>query len=952
MGEIDNKYPLALPAGTVLAGQYIVGKVLGQGGFGITYAATDHKTGKRVAVKEYFPDAMATRVERSTVLPFSGERGESFDYGRSCFLQEAETLAQFIGNENIVRIYSYFEENGTAYFVMEYVEGVAFDAYIRDHGGKIDFEDCSRILVPIMDALGAVHEKGIVHRDISPDNIYITTDGKIKLLDFGAARYSLGDKSRSLDVVLKHGFAPKEQYTRRGKQGPFTDVYALGATFYYALTGKRPPDSVERMDEDELVPPSNLGVKIGRAAESAILQALSVQPGDRFQSMAAFKMAMQESEVIEEKERIQSTVPQRFFAAPGDNAAFGPGMQQDQNAMQNAQWQDPNAMQNAQWQDPNAMRSTQWQDPNAVQNAQWQGANAQQDPNMMQNAQWQGANAQQDPNMMRSTQWQDPNAMQNAQWQGANAPQDMQAGNAFGNGSMDNAGMSAGNEIPQTGFNMPQTGNNIPQTGNGIPHTGNGIPQTGNGIPQTGNNIPQTGNGIPQMGNNIPQSGGPQAGPSGMMPEMNNGSAAVQGKKKSNTGLIIGIVAAAVVVIGLIVGGVIFFTGRDGGDAGHGGDIVAAKDTPTPAPTSTPTPRPTEPPTATPEPTEPPTPEVEAELFAQAYNVNNITNDCDVWVDDDLNLIFSDWNDNCTYSEDVDGNDIRILDHSCSSYTVIGNTMYYVSEGIAYTSNLDGSGEKVIDELSSYRDISSLLVSDTCFFVYRLQQYDSVDRRVSCIQCVVRGSGKVAGAIDLGYKYGEPVPDTRGYTFTNGYLYYVLSSPDGRSYDGGSDSTLWRVPAGDINSTPEAILHVPSPGFIKQLVSDDDYIYVSYYDTKNNPRFCMSRIYDAAIVHDQILDGSVYDIANMTVSGSDLFWCVRMVKEDRFAVIRAGISESTDEWQFTEAYDLGKINTAWIGCYTIQDMDVLFVTTKDDNGRYTLWWYYVDQPTAYGTFVQ
>ena len=276
MGETDNKYPLALAAGTVLAGQYIVERVLGQGGFGITYAATDHKTGKRVAVKEFFPDAMATRVDHSTVMPFSGERGESFDYGKKCFLQEAETLAQFIGNENIVRIYSYFEENGTAYFVMEYVEGVGFDAYIKEHGGRVDFEDCCRILVPIMDALGAVHEKGIVHRDISPDNICITKDGGIKLLDFGAARYSLGDKSRSLDVVLKHGFAPKEQYTRRGKQGPFTDVYALGATFYYALTGKRPPDSVERMDEDELVLPSVLGVKIGRAAESAILQALSV----------------------------------------------------------------------------------------------------------------------------------------------------------------------------------------------------------------------------------------------------------------------------------------------------------------------------------------------------------------------------------------------------------------------------------------------------------------------------------------------------------------------------------------------------------------------------------------------------------------------------------------------------------------------------------------------------
>ena len=138
----------------------------------------------------------------------------------------------------------------------------------------------------------AVHREGIIHRDLTPDNIYITNNGAVKLLDFGAARYSLGDKSRSLDVILKHGFAPKEQYTRRGKQGPFTDIYSLGATFYFALTGKRPPDSVERLDEDDLVPPSRLGVKIEDFKEDALLRALSPQPQDRFQSMIEFKNAL------------------------------------------------------------------------------------------------------------------------------------------------------------------------------------------------------------------------------------------------------------------------------------------------------------------------------------------------------------------------------------------------------------------------------------------------------------------------------------------------------------------------------------------------------------------------------------------------------------------------------------------------------------------------------------
>ena len=298
---MNEKFPLALPVGSVLAGQYVIEAVLGQGGFGITYRALDHKTNKKVAIKEFFPDSMATRTQ-TTVVPFTGERGESYEYGKECFLEEAKTLAEFIGNENIVRIHCYFEENGTAYFVMDYVEGVSFDDYIKRNGGRLTFEDTTKILIPVMDALYVVHSKGIIHRDVTPDNIFITSDGIVKLLDFGAARYSLGDKSCSLDVVLKHGFAPKEQYTRRGKQGPYTDVYALGATYYFALTGKRPPDSIERMDEDDLIAPSTLGVNLPPAAESAILTALSVQPSERFQNMKAFKNSML-SIMEKEKER-------------------------------------------------------------------------------------------------------------------------------------------------------------------------------------------------------------------------------------------------------------------------------------------------------------------------------------------------------------------------------------------------------------------------------------------------------------------------------------------------------------------------------------------------------------------------------------------------------------------------------------------------------------------------
>lgn len=303
VSQDTGKYPLALPHGTVLAGRYIIGRVLGQGGFGITYVAQNYQTKEIVAIKEYYPEASATRIESKTVSSFTDDRAENFIYGKECFLNEAKTLAEFIGNPNIVRVYSYFEENNTAYFVMEYITGISLLTHLKNNGGKISVPEAKKILFPVMDALSAVHGKGIIHRDISPDNIYISADNSIKLLDFGAARYSLGDKSRSLDVVLKHGYAPKEQYTRRGRQGPYTDIYSLAATFYRAITGKVPPDSIERMDEDDLIYPNNLGIKISEEDEDALVKALSVYPIDRFQSMNDFKNAMSSESYSEEQKR-------------------------------------------------------------------------------------------------------------------------------------------------------------------------------------------------------------------------------------------------------------------------------------------------------------------------------------------------------------------------------------------------------------------------------------------------------------------------------------------------------------------------------------------------------------------------------------------------------------------------------------------------------------------------
>ena len=230
-----DKFPHALPHGTILAGKYITGRVLGQGGFGITYIAQEHSTEKLVAVKEYFPEAMCSRGSSNAIAPYSGHFGEDFFYGKDAFLDEARTLAQFDNSPNIIHVYTYFEENGTAYFAMEYAAGLTLQQYLENEGGKITYDQAERLLLPVMEALSVVHIKGLIHRDIKPENIIVSSDGNVKLIDFGAARYNLGEKSQSLDVVLTHGFSPFEQYSRNKAQGPYTDVYAFAATFYYVI---------------------------------------------------------------------------------------------------------------------------------------------------------------------------------------------------------------------------------------------------------------------------------------------------------------------------------------------------------------------------------------------------------------------------------------------------------------------------------------------------------------------------------------------------------------------------------------------------------------------------------------------------------------------------------------------------------------------------------------------
>ncbi len=299
MEENAKKYPVALRAGTMLNNRYIVGRVLGQGGFGITYLAWDTQLSAKVAVKEYMPGELAGRIDGTSVSVLSDDRSESFAYGAERFQEEARTLAKFIGNPNIAAVTSYFDENDTSYFVMDYIEGISFKTYIANAGGKVSIQEALDVMIPVLRALTAVHAEGFIHRDVTPDNIYITKDGMVKLLDFGSARYSIGDKSKSLDVILKVGYAPKEQYIRRSRQGPYTDVYSCAACLYAAVTGYLPPESLERLDHDELVPPSAAGVEIPLYLERAILKGLAVQPEDRFQTAGEFLEALESQQVVE-----------------------------------------------------------------------------------------------------------------------------------------------------------------------------------------------------------------------------------------------------------------------------------------------------------------------------------------------------------------------------------------------------------------------------------------------------------------------------------------------------------------------------------------------------------------------------------------------------------------------------------------------------------------------------
>ncbi|HLX45184.1 MAG TPA: serine/threonine-protein kinase [Bryobacteraceae bacterium] len=286
---------LLLPPRTLLHQQYVIGRALGHGGFGVTYLAWDTGLQIRLAIKEYMPSGVASRSTPNTVHAASDRMKDEYEWGLDRFLEEARVLKKFSNHPNIVAVDTIFRDNGTAYMVMEYLEGMTFEEFVAQRGGKVSFETSLRIMVPVIDTLAVVHGEGILHRDISPDNIHIAKTGKVKLMDFGAARNALSQKSRNLSVILKEGYAPEEQYRSSGIQGPWTDVYATGATLYHSITGKLPPPALDRAAEDNISTPSQLGVAIPSSSERALMKALAVRSLDRYQSMEDFKAGLTET---------------------------------------------------------------------------------------------------------------------------------------------------------------------------------------------------------------------------------------------------------------------------------------------------------------------------------------------------------------------------------------------------------------------------------------------------------------------------------------------------------------------------------------------------------------------------------------------------------------------------------------------------------------------------------
>lgn len=284
-----EKNSYSLQRNTGLIGRYVIQEVLGQGGFGITYLGIDKLYGNKVAIKEYYPQKIAMRKAQyeDVVTVTSIEEKNNYDKGKKRFLDEAQVMARFNKNEGIVKILDFFEANNTAYIVMEYLEGITLKQYLGKYG-VLQFRNLIEMMLPLLEALIEIHSQGLIHRDISPDNIMVQHNGKLKLMDFGATRDYTESGNKSLTVILKPGYAPPEQYQTHGVQGPWTDIYALCATIYKCLTGITPPDAIARVMDDKFKEPDQLDGKLSPDIKKILWKGMNIFPEERYQDIVEF----------------------------------------------------------------------------------------------------------------------------------------------------------------------------------------------------------------------------------------------------------------------------------------------------------------------------------------------------------------------------------------------------------------------------------------------------------------------------------------------------------------------------------------------------------------------------------------------------------------------------------------------------------------------------------------
>ena len=306
--------------GAILNERYVIGRALGHGGFSVTYLAWDALLLHKVAIKEYLPSEYATRRPgESRLTIFSGKEGEYFQFGKEKFLDEAKRLSAFQNEDGIVHVYDCFSANETAYLVMEYLDGITLSEYLKKEAavlpqGRIAPEKAISMLTPVMLSLQRVHDSGMIHRDIAPDNIMLLKDGGVRLIDFGAARHAVHDCGKSMTVIIKDGYSPEEQYNSHSVQGPAADVYALSATLYQMITGITPPGAIERGEylqkhkRDMLPPPSKFNKAVTKTQDTAILNGMALHTQDRTQSVAELYEELTAQTPVR---RVQETIRKR-----------------------------------------------------------------------------------------------------------------------------------------------------------------------------------------------------------------------------------------------------------------------------------------------------------------------------------------------------------------------------------------------------------------------------------------------------------------------------------------------------------------------------------------------------------------------------------------------------------------------------------------------------------------